>query len=249
MSDLGPRRARHGDDVAGVDHVAPRPARAVAAPRHAGSPAPRTRRWRTIAVVLLALVLAAAITVGVALTRERVTHTTPQPEPTSADPVARTRAPGTPEQVGDTVVTVPAAWRLYADEITDGDRRLIRLREPGTDLTMQITTLTSVGEELGRVCEVLVKEQRDQFVVHADTVPQPIAVTGGHATVCGFRGERGGVEESVQFTIVQRDADAHTLVLRTIRPTQVDARSTAMSEAARLSCEAARNFEAPLPLC
>ncbi|SDL66559.1 hypothetical protein [Tessaracoccus oleiagri] len=257
---LGPRRAHPSNDVAAFNESDPlAPRRAAGAPRRAARPR-RTVTARPPNPWLVVALFAVLILAGIAgLYRYFGVHPpagdvpTSLPTPTAADGPASPAPspPGVREVVGDTAVTVPSHWRLYADELTEGDRRLIRVIDDATDVRLQVATLTTVGTDLTGACRALIDDQGDEYAVDFEVVPRYVSMEeGAVAVTCGFVGAREGQPEtSVMFTMVQREADAHTLVLRVMGPRGLPADAPAVREVSAMGCEAAAAFGHPFPLC
>lgn len=257
MDDVQPRRGIPHDD-SDTDPLAPRRGVPLPADVIEGRDQRRKVQWIVLGIALfLGLVIAVVYLLFGGSDRQGRASSTPSQATTTASPDASAPlqpAPspieGTPEVVGDTSVTLPTDWEMYADETTEGDRRLIRARDPEGAATLQITTLTSVGKDLVAVCNALVGDQREGYEVDSEQVPMPVSVRGeAAAIVCGFGGAKEGEDSSVQFTLVQRASDAHTLVMRSMQDRALQADAPAVEQAASLKCEAARNFGTPLPLC
>lgn len=265
----GPRRGMPVDDLAasGDDTMPPpvesqdplAPRRAVPLPEDVVERREERRKAkRLVFIIALALALILAIVYFLVGGASRASRAMPAPATPAS--VASTAVPaqslapvvpvGVVEDVDDTSITVPADWELYADETTEKDRRLIRIREPESGTTMQVTTLTTVGEDLVAMCEALIGDQREGFAVDSEQVPTEVTAGGdAFAVVCGFGGAKEAADSSVQFTLIQRESDKHTLVLRSIQDRALGADSPAVETTAQLKCEAARNFSTPLPLC
>lgn len=155
--------------------------------------------------------------------------------------------------LNDARVTIPSGWELYADEAVDDSRRLLRLRDPHTDIRAQLVTLTSIDENLNAACQALVDDQSRAYedVTPALTSPIGLNSDAGSGVTCGFTGTRAsdGQSNSVTFTIVQRGEDDHSLVLRSTIPATVVADDPGRAALVALNCEASSTFGLPLPLC
>lgn len=207
-------------------------------------------------VVVAALAVALALLVGgIYLYFGRRTSAEPTPMPTpapsTAQPSASEEPPGVQETVGDSTITLPHDWELYYDELTEGDRRLIRAQDATGDVRLQVATLTSIDEDIAAACSLLVADQSTDYTVDFRIEPQPVAVSGeARAVVCGYVGAKEQNEAtSVRFTLIRRDSDEHTLVVRTTRPQALKATHEALTDAAAMTCEASRTFKHPLALC
>lgn len=254
---LGPRRAHPSNDVAAFNESDPlAPRRAAGSPRRAAVPRrPGRRGPNPWLVVVLITVLVVAGVAG--LYRYFGVHPpagdtpTALPTPPVASPSASPSPSGAREVVGDTAVTVPDHWRLYADELTEGDRRLIRVIDDATGVRLQVATLTTVGTDLTAACRALIDDQGAEYAVDFEVVPRYVSMDDGAVAVnCGFVGAREGQEDtSVMFTMVQRESDVHTLVLRVMGPRNLPADAPAVREVAAMGCEAAAAFGHPFPLC
>ena len=238
------------------DPLAPRRAAGAGQPASPGDDDSR-RQWIVVGAIGLAMVVMVAVLYVVFGTdagdHEAAPPTTATPSASaSPSPEAPPSPAGTVELVDDTAVTVPDHWELYADEVTEGDRRLIRVRDVAHDVSLQVATLTSVGTELPAACQALITDQGSAYVVDFQVTPQFITIDGDAVAVtCGFVGTRedDGAATSVLFTMVQRGSDLHTLVVRMMRPQDLSADTPALREAATMTCEATRNFGSALPLC
>ncbi|WP_297743303.1 hypothetical protein [uncultured Tessaracoccus sp.] len=173
------------------------------------------------------------------------------PSPPAPSPSPTQEPPGVEEIVGDATITLPRNWEVYHDELTEGNRRLIRAKDPTGNVRIQVATLTSVDADIAAACELLVADQSADYTVDFRIEPRPVAVSGNaHAVVCGYVGakEQGGAT-SVRFTLIRRDSDEHTLVVRMTRPQPSEASDDALTEAAAMTCEASHSFNHPLALC
>lgn len=160
--------------------------------------------------------------------------------------------PGTPEKIDDTTITVPPHWRIYADEVTEGNRRLLRLIEDESRVRLQVATITTMSDDLHAACGALINDQGQGYTVDSQLGPREITALGdASAVMCGFVGTKEGetTATNVMFTLVQRPSDEHTLVLRVMRPDDLAPDNDALQEVSRMSCEASREFGHPLPLC
>lgn len=189
-------------------------------------------------------------------TTESVTAEAPSP-PAETDDTAVPSPLEQPENarlaLDDTSVTIPEGWELYADESVDESRRLVRLRDPDSDIRVQVVTLTAVGEDLSAACQALVDDQSTAYTNVTPVLPSPIGLnsTEGTGVVCGFGGTRisDTDDNSVTFTLLQRTSDAHSLILRSTIPASVPTDSPGRAALFGLTCEASSGFGPPLPLC
>lgn len=156
-------------------------------------------------------------------------------------------------EIDDAKITVPSGWELYADQMVDDSRRLVRLREPVSDIRAQFVTLTSIDDDLNAACQALVKDQSAAYEDVTPALVSPIGLnsTAGSGVTCGFTGTRtsDGVSNTVTFTIVQRSEDEHSLVLRSTIPSTIPADDAKRAALFGLNCEASTSFGLPLPLC
>lgn len=175
-----------------------------------------------------------------------------EPSPTPTHSPTPTKPSGKREVVDDATVTLPETWKLYHDEKTEGDRRLIRAEDAKGEVRLQLTTLTTVDADLAAACNLLVEDQSKEYAVDFEIRPRATTPDGdAHAVVCGFVGRKQDQQEatSVRFTLIQRASDTHTLVLRIMQPHQLAADAAGVHEASLMSCEASRSFGHSLPLC
>lgn len=234
------------------DPLAPR--RATGRPERDGADDAGTRQWIVVgAIGVLMAVMVGILYVVFGSDSPSGESTTPARSPSAVpSPTASPSPPGMREVVGDTAVTIPAHWQIYADEITEGDRRLIRGMDTRSDVRIQVATLTTVGTDLESACQALIADQGSGYDVDFQVMPRFISIEGDAvALTCGFVGTREGDEEAtnVLFTMVQRGSDLHTLVLRVMRPQDLPSDDTAAREVAAMNCEATTNFGSALPLC
>lgn len=156
-------------------------------------------------------------------------------------------------QLDDAGFALPAEWELYADEVVDGSRRLVRIREPLSDVRAQLVSLTSIGTDLSGACQALIDDQDGNYSNMVPVLPAAIGLASAEGTgvTCGFRGIRASdaQENSVTFTLLQRTSDGHSLVLRSTVPASVSADSAARTALFGISCQASTSFGVPLPLC
>lgn len=234
---------------------------------------PESRRWYALAAAAVALILAIFVvlmaTVGPAGSGGEMTPSpTAQPtgDGTSAEPTSTAEpSAGTPSaspasssagpvvlELGDSRVTVLPGWRLYADEVVQDDRRLVRLRHLETDTRIQIVTLTSINEDLATACSDLVTEQSKTYDNVAESATVDVSVApGAEGVACSFTGTRtsDSVATKVDFTLVRRDTDSTTIVFRDTIPVAVPADSPARTELAVIECGAAYSFGVTISQC
>ena len=149
-------------------------------------------------------------------------------------------------------LTVPEGWEVYADEVVQDDRRLVRLREPVTDVRVQAVTLTTVGEDLAQACRDLVTDQQQAFTNVAESVVVDVPLTGPASGVsCAFTGTRAsdGVAAKVEFTIILRDEDAQSLIFRDTVPDSVAETSPVLAQLAGMECAATETFGVVVGSC
>lgn len=259
-----PRRAAvdHADlpEFDETDPLAPR--RGVASASGTDPAGGDRRQWVVVGVIGFLMAIMVGVLYLVFGSDHPTAGPTDAPEPastspsasatTSPSPTATPSPPGVREVVGDTEVTIPAHWQLYADEITEGDRRLVRAMDTASDVRIQVATLTTVGTDLETACQALIADQGSGYDVDFQFMPRYVTVDGdATALSCGFVGTREGDDAAtnVLFTMVQRRSDLHTLVLRVMRPQALPPGHDAVREVAVMNCEATTNFGSPLPLC
>lgn len=194
---------------------------------------------------------------------------TPSSEPAQAPMMGPTGTPtpqsGTPEPTDPattepqaTVVTLddgaaftmPDEWELYADEQVQNDRRLVRIREVGTDVRIQAVSLTTVNGPLEDACLDLISDHRQLYTNVAEGLPVSVPISGeGEGVSCNFTGTRtsDGVASGVEFTLLQRGTT--TLVFRDTIPTAVPADAPARAQLVAMECEAAQGFGVLVDQC
>ena len=218
----------------------------------APDPAPR-RFWVPLAAlgVLLAAALVAVFWLpgssGPAATASRSSLPT-----TPASPAPSPSAVTSPLPLDDATLQVPEGWDVYADEQVQDDRRLVRLEQGETGVRVQAVTLTSVDGDLSTACSLLITELESSYTDPAQTTAFTVPVApGGEGYSCGFRGERTSDEQpgTVTFTMLRRDADAHTLVLRASVPDTAADDTQAAAQLEALTCSAAASFDVDLTRC
>lgn len=233
---------------------------APAGPRRAAASSTRRRRW-PVALVVLVLLTTVAAGLCVLFSRDQPAAS-PKPEVSSA---AASPSPSTPapepspsprpavkEVVGDAVIQRPQAWELYHDEMAEGDRRLIRIRDNTSGVRLQVTTLAELRDPLDEACQALASDQAKGYAVDHQVNPRTLPVSGSaQGLLCGFEGTREGDDQptSVLFTLIRRAEDRHTLIVRQMDPSTLDASSRALSEASAMTCAASQSFGHALPLC
>lgn len=169
---------------------------------------------------------------------------TPTP-PTSPSPTPSPTTAPTVLDLGDVVLVVPDGWELYADELVQDGRRLVRVREPLSDTRVQAVTLTTVGDDLAQACRDLVTDQQQAFTGVAESVVVDVPLTGAAAGVsCAFTGTRteDGIAATVEFTLIRREADSQTLIFRDTVASVVPASSPVLAQLAAMECAAAETF-------
>lgn len=235
------------------------PHREPSEPRRAAPSSTKPRTIKNVSVALvsgtIAICLVLAVGVLYVLYGSHGHGSTPD---AATPPAARsfsptpTEPPGTDEVVGDATVTVPHQWKLYHDELTEDDRRLIRVQDPQSNLRLQIATLTAIDGDLAAACQALVADQSQEYAVDFQILPRPAAVEGkAEAVICGFTGTRQDQQAptSVRFTLIRRASDSHTLVVRAMQPETLPADAKSARQAATMTCQAADSFGHRLPLC
>lgn len=251
----GPRRAAPEEPEASSSA-------APSGPRRAAASSTRRRRW-PVAFVVLVLLTTVAAGLCVLFSRDQPAAS-PKPEVSSA---AASPSPSTPapepspsprprpavkEVVGDAVIQRPQAWELYHDEMAEGDRRLIRIRDNASGVRLQVTTLAELRDPLDEACQALASDQANGYAVNHQVNPRTLPVSGSaQGLLCGFEGTREGDDQptSVLFTLIRRAEDRHTLIVRQMSPSTLDASSRALSEASAMTCAASQSFGHALPLC
>lgn len=178
-------------------------------------------------------------------------------EPGSVTPppsgTATTAAPaGVPLDLGEATIVVHPGWQLYADEVVQDQRRLIRMRELTTDTRIQAVVLTTVAEELDQACLALMSDQAQGYT----DVAESLAVTvqsgaGAEGVSCAFTGTRSsdGVPNKVEFTLVRRQADGLTLFFRDTIPAEVPEGSPVVAQLSAIECDAAATFAVTINAC
>lgn len=159
---------------------------------------------------------------------------------------------GTPVVLDDTTIVMPTGWEIYADEKVQDDRRLVRMRDRLTKVRLQAVTLTSVKDTLPRACSALVEQQSGSFTLMALTPAFTIPVApGGEGYSCGFTGV-GSADDlagQLSFTLIRRDSDGHTLVLRDFQPRARVGSPEVTAELGQITCSAADGFDVSLTRC
>ncbi|MDO5677120.1 MAG: hypothetical protein Q4G35_06390 [Propionibacteriaceae bacterium] len=164
-------------------------------------------------------------------------------EPTPPGPV--------PVELNDgATLMMPPGWELYADELVQDSRRLVRMSEHATDVRIQAVTLTSVTSPLHDACLELVADHRQSYNNVAEGLPVAVAISGeGSGVSCNFTGTRtsDNVPTSVEFTLLQR-GDI-TLVFRDTIPSAVPDDSPALAQLVEMECRAAEGFGVTVDQC
>lgn len=154
--------------------------------------------------------------------------------------------------LGAAEVPVLPGWELYADEVVQDNRRLVRIKQSATDTRIQIVALSSVTGPLTDACTDLVNDHRASYsgVATSLAVSVPVA-SGAEGVACSFTGTRTSdeVPTRVDFTVVRRDSDAISLVFRDTIPQSVPADSPARAELVRIECAAADSFGVTISQC
>ncbi|WP_143570850.1 hypothetical protein [Tessaracoccus sp. ZS01] len=173
--------------------------------------------------------------------------TGPEEEPS---PVSSTPG-GVRLELNGTVLDMPPGWQLYADEVVQDERRLVRIRELATDVRIQAVSLTNVTGALDEACLELISDHRQLFTGVAEGLPVTVPLTGqGQGVSCNFTGTRAsdGVPNRVEFTMLQLD-DGTTLVFRDTIPSTVPEDSPALSQLVTMECAAAESFGISVNQC
>lgn len=178
----------------------------------------------------------------------------PSPSEPSASPDASSPGPSPAAELdlGDVQLTVPEGWEVYADEVVQDDRRLVRLREPVTDVRVQAVTLTTLGEDLAQACRDVVTDQQQAFTNVAESVVVDVPLTGPASGVsCAFTGTRtsDSVAAKVEFTIILRDEDAQSLIFRDTVPASLAESSPVLAQLAGMECAAMETFGVVVGTC
>lgn len=259
-----------GDPTTGPEHGVPTP------PRDAEEVDER-RRWYALGA--LAIILALAIFVAYMAVGNRTRQAEPAPRASSAasaaptptsdpsgatasqTPMSTSSASASPSpsstaasdtlDLGDASLKVLPGWQVYADEVVQDNRRLVRLKRGDSDSRIQIVTLTSLSGDLKQACADLTTEHRQAYSDVAESATVNVAVADGATGVaCGFTGTRTSdkVPVKVDFTIVQR-ADKTSIVFRDVIPQSVAADSPIRGELATMECGAANSFGVKITQC
>ena len=156
-------------------------------------------------------------------------------------------------QLDDAGFTLPEGWELYTDEVVDDSRRLVRIREPLSDVRAQLVSLISIGDDLNAACQALVDDQSGAYSQVVPVLPSAIGLSSaeGMGVTCGFRVVRTSDQQhnNVTFTLLRRASDGHSLVLRSTVPSSVNTDSAPHAAFFGIDCEASSSFGVPLPLC
>lgn len=179
--------------------------------------------------------------------------TTPAPPvPSASASPSVSAAAGVPLDLDGAVLTVLPGWRLYADEVVQDERRLVRLRELTTDTRIQAVVLTSVEEDLNDACLALVADQRQGYTGVAESLAVDVQTDPtGEAVSCNFTGTRtsDSVPNKVEFTLIRRDSDGSTLFFRDTIPSAVPDDSPALAQLTAIECAAADTFGVQVIAC
>ncbi len=139
------------------------------------------------------------------------------------------------------------------DEQIEDSRRAVRLHQQETDVRLQAVTVGPSGQTLTSACAALVELQQSQFTDVEQQLVAPIGVDSaqGSAVRCGFEGTRtdDGVANTVTFTLVERLADSHVLMLRTTVPQPSAGATPVLAQLNAMACGASVSFGVALPLC
>lgn len=169
---------------------------------------------------------------------------TPEATPTPAP------SPGVVVLDEGVILTMPPGWELYADEVVQNGRRLVRLRELTTDVRIQAVSLTSVTGPLDQACLDLVADHSGLYSGVAEGLPVSVGISGEGAGVsCAFTGTRisDGVPASVEFTLLKRGEA--TLVFRDTIPDALPEDAAALRELVTMECAAAQGFGVTVDQC
>lgn len=172
--------------------------------------------------------------------------TEPEPEPS---PVSSTPG-GVLLELNGTVLDMPPGWQLYADELIQDDRRLVRIRDLTTDVRIQAVSLTNVTGPLGSACQELVRDHLQLYTGVTQGLPVDVPLAGaGEGASCAFTGTRAsdGMANQVEFTLLRLN-DA-TLVFRDTIPSSVPADAPAMAQLIAMECAAADSFGVAVSQC
>lgn len=234
----------------------------AALPRRVAADPPRQDHTTLLSTFIAPVVIAAsiglAVAIGHAVPNEPPSDPVPRPsvtstEPGPADPTPPpSLEPGQTIALNDAAFTLPASWRIDAEEEVEGDRRAVRVSDPDTDTRLQAVTLATTEDDLGTACTALVDLQVQAFEGAVINPSVPLSVRGdGTGQTCGFSGTRtdDDVSNTVTFQMVQRDDDAHLLVLRSTVPDDVAIDAPARAQLVAMQCEASADFGVRLPLC
>lgn len=190
------------------------------------------------------------------------TATEPEDEPESETSPSQpgTETPPTPPETDIALVPVtiddgvtllmPGSWELYADEIVQNERRLVRLRETDTDVRIQAVSLTTVTSPLDEACLELVADHRQSYTDVAEGLPVAVPISGeGEGRSCNFTGTRvsDDVAATVEFTLLQLGDS--TLVFRDTIPATVADGSPVLAELVAMECGAAADFGVAINQC
>ncbi|MFD0866122.1 hypothetical protein ACFQ06_09905, partial [Tessaracoccus lubricantis] len=172
--------------------------------------------------------------------------TGPEEEPS---PVSSTPS-GVRLALNGAVLDMPPGWQLYADELVQDQRRLVRIRELTTDVRIQAVSLTNVTGPLDQACLDLMTDHRQLFTGVAEGLPVTVPISGeGQGVSCNFTGTRAsdGVANQVEFTLLQ--LGTVTLVFRDTVPTTVPEDSPALAQLVSMECAASESFGITVNQC
>lgn len=147
---------------------------------------------------------------------------------------------------------IPEGWELYADETIQDNRRLVRLMDPATDVRVQAVTLPEVAPELDEACMDLMADHRGLYDDVAESLAVDVPVTGAGAGVaCSFTGTRAsdGQPGKVEFTVLRRESDGHSLIFRDTIPGGIADDAPARQQLFTAECAAATSFGLTVDQC
>lgn len=172
--------------------------------------------------------------------------------PSSAPPSSPAPAAGVPIDLDGAVVTVLPGWQMYADEVVQDGRRLIRLREVTTDTRIQAVILTTLDDDLSTACLTLMNDQGQGFTGVAESLAVTVhTAPDAEGVSCAFTGTRtsDSVPNKVEFTLLRRSSDGLTLFFRDTIPSAVPEDSPAMNQLTTIECAAADSFGVEVTAC
>lgn len=235
-------------------------------------PAPPASRSRAGSSAILSTVIAPVVivlSIGAALAAshfwspEQPTAPSPSESPsTSTEPVGDTMtptpdedpepAPGIRVELDDATFLAPANWELMGDDVLEGERRLVLLREATSGITLQAVTLAEEEDDLTAACHSLVTLQQDLYTDVTTHLVLPAGVPDtGEGVTCGFEGVRtaDAVSNTVNFTLLRRTSDGHMLLLRSTVPNETPGDAEPRAQMVTMQCDASIDFGVALPLC